>query len=246
MHQRIGVRGIVVALLMSMSLFQAAAAETLQSTNYKFDEATVGAGNMNQASSTNFQASSSFGDLGVGNSASGNFQIEAGSQTTPDPTLSLAILTTNANFGLFSASTPTIATSSFAVLNYTSYGYAVQLTGTPPSNGAHTITGMGTTATSQPGIEQFGINLVANSQPSSFGANPDNGQFGFGQVGTGSGDTSYSTPNEFRYVSGETIASAPKSSGKTIYTISYLVNAAGITPGGQYISNQTLIVTGTY
>ena len=100
---------------------------------------------------------------------------------------------------------------------------------------------MATAGPSQVGIEQFGINLVANTSPVSFGSNPDNGQFGFGQA-----NNSYDDANNYRYVSGETIAEAPKTSGKTIYTISYLVNVGALTPGGQYTANQTLIVIGTY
>jgi hypothetical protein len=85
------------------------------------------------------------------------------------------------------------------------------------------------------------MNLVANTSPISFGANPDHGQFGFG-----SASTNYGTANNFRFVNGETIASAPKSSGQTIYTISYLVNVNSLTPGGNYTSSQTLICTGTF
>ena len=108
---------------------------------------------------------------------------------------------------------------------------------------------MATTAASQAGVEQFGVNLVANTSPVNFGANPDNGQFGFGVIGNGPGSpgyANYSTPNQFRYVSGDTIASAPKSSGQTTYTLSFIANVAGVTPGGKYLSNQLLIVTGTY
>jgi hypothetical protein len=98
-----------------------------------------------------------------------------------------------------------------------------------------------TASTSQTGVEQFGVNLVANTLPVSVGANPNNGQFGFGEAAT-----NYNTSNSYRYVSGEAIAKAPKSSGLTTYTLSYLVNVDSLTPGGQYTSNQTLVVTGTY
>jgi hypothetical protein len=100
---------------------------------------------------------------------------------------------------------------------------------------------MSTTGPSQAGVEQFGLNLVANTSPVSLGANPNHGQFG-----VGSAATNYATTNNYRFVSGETIASAPKSSGMTIYTISYIVNVSSLTPGGQYSSNQTVICTGTY
>lgn len=212
-----------------------------QSSNYRFDETAVGAGGLIQSNSTNFQSSTATGDLAVGESASDNFQIEAGSKTTNDPTLSFNVNSANANFGSFTASGAAVTTATFSVSNYTSYGYVVQIVGNPPTNGNHVIPAMATTGVSQSGIEQFGINLVANTSPSSVGANPVNNQFG-----VGSAAPSYGTPNQFRYVSGETIALAPKSSGETLYTLSYLVNVGSLTPGGQYKSNQTLIVTGTY
>jgi hypothetical protein len=212
-----------------------------QSPNYRFDETTVGSGDLIQSSSANYQSSAGAGDLAVGGAASTNFQVEAGSQTTNDPTLSFSLNNFDVNFGSFSASNPTVTTASFSVSNYTSYGYVVQIAGTAPTNGTHTISPLSSTSASQTGIEQFGVNLVANTLPVSVGANPNNGQFGFGVAAP-----NYGTSNRYRYVSGETIASAPKSSGVTAYTLSYLVNVGSLTPGGQYKSNQTLIVTGTY
>ena len=242
-------RGLIISALCTLVAVPIAFAETLLSPNYRFSEPTVGAGSLNQSSSASYIGQSGLGDLGVGNAASSNFQINAGSKTSPDPTLSVAITSTLADFGNFSASTPSTATASFTVINYSSYGYAVQLTGSTPTYNGHSISPMATTAASQPGTEQFGINMVANTSPISFGANPNNGDFGFGVIGNGPASLDYahySTPNQFRYVSGETIASAPKSSGATQYTISFLANVAGITPGGTYVSNQLLIVTGTY
>lgn len=213
----------------------------LQSTNFRFDESSIGAGGLIQSNSANFQGSSSISDLGVGQSASTNYQIQAGSQTTNDPTLSFEIISGSPNLGSFSSSGPTVTTATFSVSNYTSYGYVVQLFGTAPTNGSHVITPMSSTGSSSFGTEQFGINLVANTSPISFGDDPDHGQFG-----SGAATANYSTDGQFRFVSGETIAQATQSSGKTIYTISYLVNVSSLTPGGQYASNQTIVVTGTY
>lgn len=228
--------GFVAILVGSASSVQA-----LESPHYKFDESTVGAGGSIQSSSSSYQARSSIGDLGVGNTASSNYQINTGSQTTHDPTLSFRIDSAAANFGNFTATSATMTTAKFSVSNYTSYGYAVQIVGQAPTNGSHTIKPMLATGQSLPGTEQFGINVVANTLPLAVGANPDNGQFGFGVAAT-----NYALANHYRYVNGETIAKAPKSSGETTYTISYLVNVADLTPGGQYTSNQSLIVTGTY
>lgn len=226
--------------MFSLTLFPTLAS-ALQSNNYIIDEPTLGSGGLEQSSSSNFKIINATNDLAVGNASSSNYQIEAGSITSPDPMLSFVVNNGNANFSTFSATTPATAISSFSVSNYTSYGYVVQIFGDPPTNGDHTISPLTENASSQIGMEQFGINLVANTSPVSFGSNPNNGQFGFGSI-----SSNYATANSYRYNEGETIAYAAKSSGVTIYTISYLVNVASITPGGQYTSNQTIVITGTY
>ncbi len=246
MRQRLRVKQTVWLLLLALFLgVPVAATDVPSSNNYRFDESSIGTSSLLESSSTNFKASTGAGDTAVGGSGSTNFQTESGSKTTPDPNLTFSMTSSAANFGTFSPAAAQTAITTFSVINYTSFGYVVQVAGTPPSYGTHQIDTMSANAVSQPGVEQFGINLVANTSPSSFGANPQNGiipnNFGFG-VAT----PNYATPNEFRYVSDETIAQAPKSSGKTDYTISYLVNVAALTPGGTYGTDQALIVTGTY
>ena len=216
-------------------------AEALESTNYKFVETSLGGVGLLNTSSTSYQARGGGAVLGLGNTVGTAFQFNGGSITTNDPTLTFAITDAIADFGAFSAAVASTTTATFEVINYTSYGYVVQVYGSPPTYGGNTIDAMTSTSPSQAGTEQFGINLVANTSPVSLGANPDNSSYGFGQAGT-----NYSTPNNYRFVSGETIASAPKSSGKTVYTISYITNVSSLTQGGQYTSNQTIIVIGTY
>lgn len=242
--RRIGkiLAGILVAIIVStLCCASIALADPLRSTNYLFQETQLGGVGNSGAASTNFQSQTSGGILGNTNSASGNFQINAGNTTTNDPTLQFAILSGSVGFGSFSAGTPSTATATFQVSDYTSYGYVVQIFGTPPTNGSHTLTNMLSTAPSQAGVEQFGINLVANTSPTSVGANPDHGQFGFGSAAS-----NYNTTNNYRYVSGDVIVTGPKSGGLTTYTISYLVNVSSLTPGGQYSGSQTIICTGTY
>lgn len=240
-------KGVFASVLGALVLLgsPAYASQVLQSPSYRFDESSVGTGGFVNGSSSNFKIESSTGDIGIGSSSSSNFTVDAGTQTSPDPTLTVGTENTGANFGNFSAAAPSTSTATFSVINYTSYGYVVQLVGAPPKFGSNDIAPMSVTAPSQPGVEQFGVNLVANTSPASFGANPNNGSapnnFGFGTVAP-----NYATPNQFRYVSGETIATAPKSSGKTTYTMSYLVNVSNLTPAGTYKSDQTLVVTGTY
>ncbi len=239
--QRATWAGVSLAIIGSVLVGQFAYAVDPKSANYQIDGSSVGTGGLYGATSANYQANSSTGDIAVGSSSSTNFQVDSGTKTPHAPTLSFAVNTTNAQFGKLSPTQATTTTSSFTVSNYTSYGYVVQIYGSPPTNAGHTLTAMTTSDISKPGTEQFGINLVANTSPVSFGANPDNGQFGFGTV-----DPNYNVANNFRYVSGDTIASASKSSGATTYTISYLVNVGGFTPGGTYSTDETLVVTGTY
>jgi len=212
-----------------------------QSTNYVLDESVIGSSGSNNSSSSSYNSSSSTGDLSVGNTASDNYQIDTGSKTTHDPTLSFKMINNGSSLGDLSATAPSMTTTSFSVLNYTSYGYVVQIFGPPPTSGAATIASSPLGSSSVPGTDQFGINLVANTLPYSIGSNPDNGQFGFGQAAS-----NYSTTNQYHYISGDTIALAPKSSGETIYTISYLVNVAALKPGGKYSTSQTIVITGTY
>lgn len=235
-----GVRYILIATLV-VSLLSSPTFADPQSTNYRLSESSIGSGSTVQSNSASYRASDAAGDISIGNSASSNFQVNSGTKTPVDPNLTVNITSGAIAFPAFSASAPSVTTATFSVLNYTSYGYVVQIVGTPPTSGAKTIGPMATNGPSIVGTEQFGMNLVANTSPSSFGSNPNNGSYGFG-----SASGNYGTPNSFRYVSGETIALASKSSGVTNYTISYLVNVAGLTPGGQYTSNQTLIITGTY
>jgi len=230
--------GIFVATLFVVST---ASAQLIQSNNYKLDESTVGTSGLINSGSANFGINEATGDLGVGLSTSDNYQLQAGSKTDPSPVLAFAINNMASNFGIFTASAPSVATASFSVMNYTSYGYTVQIIGNTPTNGAHSIEAMSTLDSSQVGKEQFGLNLVANTSPASVGANPDNGQFGYGTV-----VGNYSTPNKYYFASGDTIAQSPKSSGVTNYTITYLVNVEGMTPGGQYRSDQTLVVLATF
>ncbi len=45
---------------------------------------------------------------------------------------------------------------------------------------------------------------------------------------------------------GDIIASAPKTSARTDFTLSYIVNASNATAGGTYSGRMTLVCTGTY
>ena len=232
--------GFVLAWMMFAIGFSGVSAST--SPDYQLIETALGGNGSISAQSSNYQALQSGALIGVGTSTGTNYQAQTGHETTPDPALSFAILSANPSFGTFSPTGTVTATSQFEVSDYTSYGYVVQISGTPPTNAyGHQIQALATNSTPTVGIEQYGLNLVANTIPTTFGANPN-----FGQFGTGNVAPNYATPNSYRFVSGDEIAYAGKSSGLTEYTISYIVDVSPKTPGGQYTSVQNITCTGTY
>ncbi len=231
----------VTSICLVFLLMPHANAEQAQSSTYRIDESSIGTSDPVDVESSSYGISSATGDIGVGNSSSTNYQINAGSKTSPDPVLAFSVDTSGTDFGDFSPSSAATTTMTFKVKDYTTYGYVVQMFGDGPTYNGHTIAPMASTGPSQVGTEQFGLNLVANTSPANIGANLDNGDFGNGSV-----ETEYSNTNNYRYVSGETIASAPGDSGETTYTITFIANVGPLTPGGKYKISQTLVATGTY
>ena len=225
------------------------------SSGYRIDESFIGPGGVLDSGSSNYQIESgqqSVGNTGTVEGSSTNFQTQGGFTTTADPRLSCVIDTSTVNFGALSSSVAATGNATFNVLNYTAYGYVVIITGAPPTNSTYTLANMSSNGSSTPGTEQFGINLVRNTDffgsGVHLGADPVQDAssspaytFGFGQAAT-----NYDTSGSFRYNQGETIASAPKSSGKTTYTISYIVNITNSTAGGKYTGNQAIVCIGTY
>ena len=217
-------------------------ASASSSSHYQLVEPLVGGTGLLNSSSPSYQVQESGAAIGLGTSKGTAYQVKAGHETTGAPTLAFAILSPNPSFGTFSSTSTATATAQFEVEDYTSYGYVVQIYGTPPTDAyGHQITPLSSNAAPQPGIDQFGLNLVANTNPITFGSGPNYGQFGFGSVAT-----NYNTTNSYRFVSGDEIASSGKSSGQTIYTISYIVDVSNLTPGGQYNSVQNIVCTATY
>lgn len=216
------------------------------STNYKVEESFFGTGGELDATSPNYRAKQSAGETVVGNSASANYQFQGGFNTTDKPLLEVAVNGGTYDMGILDYGSTGAVMASFTVRNYLSSGYVVILTGDAPSISTpvpHTLTPMSTAATSQPGTEQFGVNLVANGNPS-IGSNvaqvPDN-TYSFGTPVTG-----YDTANYFKFVSGDTIAMSPKSSGQTNYALSIIANTSRSTPAGQYGGHLNIQVVPTF
>lgn len=241
------IAALIIMVLSFIVLGDALAFAQGSSSNYRIDESFIGPGGSLESSSSNYSTApggQSLGNSGgTGESESSNYKTQAGATTTNDPSLACSVNSSSLDFGSFSTSSTATETAAFSVLNYTAYGYIVQIVGSSPSSGAHNLSTLSSNAASSTGTEQFGINLVDNATPD-IGANPSqnpDSTFSFGQAAT-----NYDTADSFRYASGESIAEATKSSGQTDYTISYIVNVSTSTPGGSYSGNQTLVCIGTY
>ena len=243
-------RSRAIALLFSVALLTLSAGPLASaqssSTNYQINEYNFGSGGELEASSSNYKARQSAGELVVGKAFSTSYQFQGGFNTTDIPLLEVAVDGGTFDLGNIDALSTRSVSTTFSVRNYLASGYTVALRGSPPSTGfgsGHSLTAMNSLAAPDPGTEQFGINLVENSLPD-VGANPfqvpDN-SFSFGSAVAG-----YDTPNMFKFVDGEIIALSTKSSGQTVYTMSIIANVSETTAAGEYTGNLNVIVTPTF
>jgi hypothetical protein len=235
----------LIGLLMLTPL--SAAAQSSSSSSYRVDQTFFGSGGELNACSGSYCAKQTAGELGVGNTCSTGYCAYAGFNTTDDPFIEFVVTGSNIDLNYLDTTAAKTANGTFSVRAWESGGYVVRTEADPPTNtgpGAQQLTPLAGQTGSSPGNEQFGINLVANTSPTTFGTNPQqipDATFSFGQVATG-----YDTPNLFKYAKGDIIAQSLKSSSVTIYTISYLFNINTSTPSGQYTFRHTLVATGTY
>ncbi|HUS26210.1 MAG TPA: hypothetical protein VMY99_02595 [Nevskiaceae bacterium] len=236
---------VMVGAFVSLSCMLGAVSVHAQSssTNYKLNEFSFGSGGELNSCSGSYCSKQSAGDLTVGNSASNNYQMYGGFNTTDMPLLEVAVDGGAFDFGILDASTVHTITTTFRIRNYLSSGYVARLTGSAPDNGAHTLTALSSATASSPGTEQFGVNVVDNSSPN-IGADPQqvpDSTFGFGAAATG-----YNTTNLFKFVDGGTIANSAKSSGETLFTLSMIANQSNQTPAGVYTGHLSIVVVPTF
>jgi hypothetical protein len=135
------------------------------------------------------------------------------------------------DFGEFSSATASTATTQFSIATNDPTGYNAFISGQTMTSGNNVIPALDAQSSSITGVSQFGFNLRANSSPT-VGANSDGG-------GTGVPNSTYNTPNQFRFVDGDLIASSPITTNHTRYTVSYIVNVAEGQAAGIYASTLT-------
>lgn len=221
-------------------------AQTSVSPNYRVDQTMFGTGSERDLQSTNYRGSASVGDLGVGYTASLNYQAYAGFNTTDEPYIEFVVTGSNIDLDYLDVNQAKTANGTFYVRAWQSSGYVVRTESDPPKSaiGNHEISPLSSPTASSPGNEQFGINLTANTSPATFGAQPEqvpDATFSFGAAATG-----YDIANNFKYIKGDVVAQSPKSTSVTIYTVSYLFNIDEETASGQFTFPHVLVATATY
>lgn len=118
-------------------------------------------------------------------------------------------------------------------------GFAITANGTSMSAATNVIDSPSSPTESQPGTNQFGINVVANSDPA-VGSDPE------GTWANAIASPNYSIPNKFMYVPGDVVAYSPNVSLMKKFTVSYILNASPSLRAGVYTSTMTFIASGRF
>jgi len=215
-------------------------AESSSSTHYQMVETEFGAGSTLESCSTTYCATSSMGDIGGASSATSPGL--GGAQYT-EPTLEMTIVSGPSDLGVLTTEHTATKTTTIKVRNYLSGGYSLQLIGDAPKFEGHSLTALARPTASTRGKEQFGINVVANTTPST-GKDPtqvpsEEGLFGEAAEG-------YATANMFKYVSGDVIAHSTQTTGGTDYTITMIINISSDTPSGLYSGDFSAVLIPAY
>jgi hypothetical protein len=171
----------------------------------------------------------------VATSTAGNTTITA----SVDETLSFTLATSTVAMGTLSTSATGSGTSSMTAATNANAGYSIAVAGTTLTSGSNTITAITPTATaSAMNTKQFGINLMNNTTPAVGTATSGSG--------TGVPSAGYNTSNQFKFTTGDTVASASLPTNSNTYTVSYIANIDGITAAGAYSTVLTYMATANF
>lgn len=150
---------------------------------------------------------------------------------------------TNNNYytdmGEINAQTTLTAQSQMAVGTNATAGFVITVNGATLSAGTSVIDPLSSPTPSMIGLNQFGINLVANNEPT-VGNDPE----GIWANAVPSPD--YAIPNRFLFKPGDVIASSPNVSLMKKFTVSYVLNASKDLKPGVYATTITYIASGRF
>jgi hypothetical protein len=142
------------------------------------------------------------------------------------------------DFGDFSPTATRTGTSVMQAQTNAANGYSITVNGTTLSSGVNTIPALAAQTASTVGAGQFGLNLRANATPA-VGANPTG-------AGSGTFTGAYGTANQYRFNSGDSVATAAVPTNANTFTSSYIVNIGGAQAAGVYTATMTYICTAAF
>jgi len=143
------------------------------------------------------------------------------------------------DMGQLDSESTLVAKSQMAVGTNATAGFAITAVGTPLAAGTSVIEGLTSPTPSQPGVNQFGINLVQNTAPA-IGGDPEG-------IFTNSAPTpDYGIPDQYKYVSGDVVAVSTNVSLMKKFTVSYIVNSSPNLKAGVYSTTITYIASGRF
>jgi hypothetical protein len=142
------------------------------------------------------------------------------------------------NFGTLSASATNTGVSQIGVGTNANSGYAITVNGSTLSSGGNTIAALAAQTASTTGSEQFGLNLRDNATPD-FGTDPDGS-------GTAAPTANYNTADQYRFVSGDVVASKNGTDQFRRFHVGYIANIDTASQAGAYTSTLTYIATATF
>ncbi|HSX02727.1 MAG TPA: hypothetical protein VLI05_05450 [Candidatus Saccharimonadia bacterium] len=142
------------------------------------------------------------------------------------------------DFGDFDPLATKTGTSMMQATTNAGNGYSITVNGTTLASGANTIPALTSQTASNVGTSQFGLNLRANATPA-VGADPTG-------AGSGSYTANYGTANQYRFNTGDAVASAAAPTNANTFTSSYIVNIGGAQAAGVYTATMTYICTAAF
>ncbi len=132
------------------------------------------------------------------------------------PTDCTSAVGSGVSLGTFSETATATGTSQMQIATNGEFGYIISVLGTTMTSGNNVIPGMSARGNLSIGSSEFGINLRGNSSPS-VGLNPSG-------PGTANPTADYNVSNQFKFLPGDTLASASTTNDIRTYTVSYVVN----------------------
>lgn len=216
-------------------------AATSNSQNYRITETQFGSSAVQKNCSGNFCARVMLGGVTNEQIRSDSLRVRFNVEESLEPSLQIITQLSVQDLGLLDTEKTSTSVSVVKVKNNLVGGYAIMVTGDPPTQGEYNLRALREPTLSEAGKEQFGINVAANTDPK-VGVRPrGEDQFSQGQAAEG-----YGQSNIFKYVSGDTVAFSRQPSDETTYTISMIINISNGTPSGRYSGDYQAVVVPIY